>query len=224
MDPRYPVITEKQWILIGRIIVTIGQSLRQVSTISQQRIVELSDYIASEHSARLEELGDVKSRLYQLQDLYNDGIDEIKQEWQRVCSNVISRKLRAMERDYDQTIERHSEEMQILQSTQAKVKEELNRQIVAINKEAQDAKNMLFSTIREHEKKIERALRHQREEHEVEIKSLKRKKQVQGEILGKTIRDLNTEYETLACANAKKVDMIIQKDIKINQLRGKVSI
>ena len=195
-----------------------------LSAISQQRIVELSDYIASEHSARLEELSDIKSRLYQLQGLCDEGIGEIKQEWQRVCSNVISRKLRAMERDYDQTIERHSEEMQILQSTQAKVKEELNRQIAAINKEAQDAKNMLFSTIREHEKKIERALRHQREEHEVEIKSLKRKKQVQGEILGKTIRDLNTEYETLACANAKKVDMIIQKDIKINQLRGKVSI
>ena len=38
------------------------------------------------------------------------------------------------------------------------------------------------------------------------------------------IKDLSKEYELLASANAKKVDIIIQKDRDINQLKFKVSV
>jgi len=199
------------------------EEMQNSSVTYQQRIDTLNCLIASERSERIRGLRGIKSQLDELHESSRQNIENIKREWEHVCLNTIFRKLSMMKQSHDETDVKYSEEIEHLRIVHSEAEEAFTRQIAARTKEAKDAKAMLFSTIREGEKKIERSLRHLRDDHDIEMETLISETKIQCEIITEKMRSLSNEYESLACVNAKKVDVIIQKDRDINQLKCKIS-
>ena len=199
-------------------IEQVRQEKEDALSISQQQIDDLNSRSFAERTVRISELKEFRTKL---DDLHQE-IEVIQEEYKSVCISVNS-KLKGMERRYESMVEKHNEEMIRLQNSNSEAEEALNVQIAAITKEANDAKSMLFNTIRENKTKLERALRNSKEDHQIEITVLTNSGRIQCEVLSSKLKDLQQEYETLACANAKKVDVIIQKDRDINILKTKVS-
>lgn len=193
----------------------IEREKENISASSQERIDELKDCIASERTGRAKELGDIKGQLDEFQTASSHHIENAKEE---CLSAVLTLKQRQ-----DCMIERHCKEIEQVQKIHSEAEEALKSQITAATKEAKDAKTMLFSTIRETEGKVERALRHQKDDHDEALNALANENRIQGEVVAGKMRDLSNEYEALARANAKKVDVIIAKDKEINELKSKMS-
>lgn len=192
----------------------IEREKENISASSQERIDELKDCIASERTGRAKELGDIKGQLDEFQTASSHHIENAKEE----CLSAV----RTLKQRQDAIMERHCKEIEQVQKIHSEAEEALKSQITAATKEAKDAKTMLFSTIRETEGKVERALRHQKDDHDEALNALANENRIQGEVVAGKMRDLSNEYEALARANAKKVDVIIAKDKEINELKIKV--
>lgn len=188
-------------------------------SILMKQIDILRSKVTAERSGRISELSDIKNHLCELQ----GQVNSIKKEWKSVCSSVISTKLRTMAKRYDDAIVKHNIEMDILRNTHAEAEEILNKKLEATTKEANDAKSMLFNTIRENKTKLERALSNLRQEQEKEIELVQYDGEVQCEAVTAKLQDMSAEYAELAKANAKKVDVIIEKDKAMNVLKDNMA-
>ena len=200
-----------------------NQEKEDALSISQQHIDDLKSRIFAERSERISELKTLRTKLV---DLYQE-IQDIQEEFKSVCASVNG-KLKDTESRYEDTVKKHNQDIIRLKKSHSKAEEEakeaLNVQIAAITKEANDAKSMLFNTIRENKTKLERALRNLKEDHQMEINSLTNSGRIECEVAKTKLKDLQQEYDALAQANANKVEiMIIQKDRDINCLKTKVS-
>jgi len=196
----------------------IKQASDDAAALHQQTIDNLNSRLVSDRSNQISELKELKSQLVDLQ----EDVESIQNEWKSTCSGMTS-KLKAMETEHDLSVQRHKGEMQELQTSLFQAEEAFTKQIAAKTQEVAETKAIHFNTVRENKMKLETANRNLKLEHEEEIKTLQNDSRIQCEVVYSKLKDMSSEYEALAKANAKKVDVIILKDRDINSLKTKMS-
>jgi len=196
----------------------IKQASDDVAALHQQAIDKLNSRLMSDRSNQISELKELKSQLVDLQ----GDVEGIQSEWKSTCSGVAS-KLKSMETEHDMSVQRHKDEMQQLQTSLFQAEEAFTKQIAAKTQELNETKAILFNAVRENKMKLEQAIRDMKVEHEEDIKTLQNDSRIQCEVVSSKLKDMSSEYEALAKANAKKVDVIILKDRDINSLKTKMS-
>lgn len=196
----------------------IKQASDDAAALHQQAIDKLNSRLVSDRSNQTSELKMIKSQLVDLQ----ENVESIQNEWKSTCSGITS-KLKSMETEHDMSVQRHNDEMQELQTSLFQAEEAFTKQIAAKTQELNETKAIHFNTVRENKMKLEKAIRNMKLEHEEEIKTLQNDSRIQCEVVSSKLKDMSSEYEALAKANAKKVDVIILKDRDINSLKTKMS-
>jgi hypothetical protein len=188
------------------------------STIYQKRIAELNGRLASERSKMISELANTKSQLCGLRLMAIQLTDNIKQEWVSLCGRVVSMKLKSMKQTHEATRQKQKQEIDQLRAAEIS----LEKRLEAVEKEARDAKAMLFITIRESEKILERAVSHLSGDHKFEIEALVNASKIECEAITAKFEQKSKECEYHLIVNAAKADIIIRKDSDIEQLKKKV--
>ncbi|KAL3803763.1 hypothetical protein ACHAW5_004614 [Stephanodiscus triporus] len=155
------------------------------SAISQKRIDVLNERIASERSEVIREVAEIKVQLGGLRSMAIQHINDIKQEWKSICCRVVSTKLNLMKQTHDATRQKQKQEIEQLRTAEMS----FDSRLAAGEKEARDAKTMLFNTIRESETKLERALRRLSEDHKREIEALAKKNRIECEVIIRSFED-----------------------------------
>ena len=184
------------------------------STIYQKRIAELNGRLASERSKMISELANTQSQLCGLRLMAIQHTDDIKQEWMSLCGRVILMKLKSMKQTLEATRQNRKQEIDQLRATEIS----LEKRLAAVEKEAQDAKTMLFNTIRE----SERAVRHLLGDHKLEVEALVNASKIECEAITAKFEQKSKECEYHLSVNAAKADIIIRKDCDMEQLKTKV--
>ncbi|KAL3817495.1 hypothetical protein ACHAXA_007085 [Cyclostephanos tholiformis] len=182
------------------------------SAISKKRIDELNRCIAAERSKMIIELTKMNNQLDNLRSHAIESIDNIKQEWNIFCERVISVKLKSIKQAYDATCHDQNQEIEQLRTAAMS----FERRLTAGEKDAQDAKTMLFNTIRESETKLARALRHLSEEHKLEIEALVKASKRECESITAKLEQKSKECEFHLSVTA-------EKDLAMAQLKKKLA-
>lgn len=174
------------------------------STITKKQIAELIRSIAAERSRMIIELTKMNSQLEDLRSLAIHRIDDSKQELNTFCDRVILVKLKSMKRKYDATLNGQNDEIQRLRTAAMS----FDMRLAAGEKEAQDAKAMLFNTIREGE----RSLRRLSENHKLEAEAFKIER-----------KDITAKLEQKSKECEYHLSVIVEKDMDVCQLKKNVS-
>jgi len=190
------------------------------STIYQKRIAELNGRLASERSKMISELAKTKSQLCGLRLMAIQHTDNIKQEWVSLCGRVVSMKLKSMKQTHEATRQKQKQEIDQLRAAEIS----LEKRLEAVEKEARDAKTMLCNTIRESERKLERAVRHLSGDHKLEIEALVNASKIECEAITAKFEQKSKECEYHLTVNAAKADIIIRNDSDMEQLKKKVRV
>jgi hypothetical protein len=178
------------------------------SAISKKRIAELNRCIAAERSKMIIELTKMNGQLDNLRSLAIQDIDNSKQEWISFCDRVISVKLKSIKREYDATLNGQKHEIEQLRTAAIS----FDKRLATGEKEAQDAKAMLFNTIRE----SDRSLRRLSENHRLEVDALAKASKIEYEDV---IAKLEQKSKECAC----HLCVIAEKDRDVCLLKKKVS-
>ncbi len=189
------------------------------STVYQNQISELNGRLASERSKMIRELAKMKSQLGGLRLMANEHADNIKQEWVSLCGRVISMKLKSMKQTHEDTHQKQKQEIDQLRET----KNSYDKRLAAVEKEARDAKTMLFNTIRESEVKLERAVRHLSGDHKLEVEALVNASKIECEAITAKLEQKSKECEHHLSVSAANADIIAWKDRDMDQLKKRVS-
>ena len=208
-------------------LARLDKDKNNISIDYQNQVAELTGLVATERSGRINELRRIKSELIGVQQLCSLQISNAKEELIALCNDVIARKLTSMRQSYCAFVQRHSEETARIEIAHLEAISHLqnasNKQIIAAQQEAKDAKKILFQTIGENEIKLERETRHLREDYEMRKRALVDESRYKYDELAAKFHNLQKDFESLACADALKGDQIGGKDNEIDQLKCKVS-
>ena len=211
---------------IARLTSSLFQSEKEKEIAQKSTQVEIArrnDDIASERSTLLQQLRELKRELCDIRASVSLQIDDVNCDWEYLCSNVISDKLTSMRQSYTSLIEIQRDETIKLQASQSDELSQLKEQVSSASKEADDAKRMLFQTIREAEDKLEREVRHLNEDHSLKLSTMTNESKSKCDELTAKFQDLCKEFESVANSNAATTSAVAEKDTEIRDLKMKLS-
>ena len=104
----------------------------------------------------------------------------------------------------------------------SKLDDSCNKKIAAANKEVDDAKQMLFGSIREYESKLEREVRILKEEHNLHISALANESKAKHDALLSDLKKLNSDFEAVIAVGGEKQSKLSEKETIIRQLEMKI--
>jgi hypothetical protein len=127
--------------------------------------------------------------------------------------------LTLMKQTHDTTRQKQKQEIEQLRTAEMS----FDRRLAAGEKEARDAKTMLFNTIRESETKLERALRHLSEDHRLEVEALANKSRIECQAITAKLEQKSKACEFYLSVTAANANVFVGKDRELDQLRKQVS-
>ena len=148
---------------------------------------------------------------------------EARREVASFCGGAVSGKLVALRTTHDDALARHKDEVRQLKARHSQAEGALQKRLADLERENEETKAVLFSTIREGEKTLERERRDLQRDHSLEIKALEAEHQLQLETAAARRAEMAKEYDAIATANARKVDVISSKDKEICGLKTQAS-
>jgi hypothetical protein len=149
-------------------------------------------------------------------------LNDTKEHWAQ-CDDKVSTKLHDMRQTCIAIV---NQEKMLAESshaeTLAKLTDSCNAKIAAATKETEDAKQMLFQSIREYETKLEREIRHLKDEHSLKVSSLASESKTKCDDLSSKFKDLYKEFEAVVATGSLQQDKLSDKEKCIRQLEMKI--
>ena len=136
------------------------------------------------------------------------------------CENELSNKLQSMRQCCISII---NEKKMIHTQIVAQLNDSCDEKIATANREVEDAKKILFQSVREHEMKLEQEIRHIKEEHSLQIGAIKAENKANYEELSSKFKNLCQELETVKALNGEKEVKLSEREKKIRFLEMKIT-
>lgn len=135
------------------------------------------------------------------------------------CQNEISAKLKNIRQNCISIVE---QEKSSCSDTISKLNDSCDQKIAAAEKEADDAKKLLFQSIREYEAKHEREIRHLKEEHSLHVSRVANESKSSCDDLSAKFKNLYKEFEAVIAAGDKKELELSEKGKDVSRLEMKI--
>ena len=135
------------------------------------------------------------------------------------CQNEIFAKLKSIKQKCIVAVE---QEKSSCKETVSKLNDLCDIKVKEAKKEAEDAKKMLFRSIREYETKHEREIRRLKEEHDFHVSTVVNESKANCDDLSAKFKSLYNDFEAIIAASGEKELELSEKDKNVNQLKMKI--
>ena len=135
------------------------------------------------------------------------------------CQNEIFAKLKSIQQKCIVAVE---QEKSSCKETVSKLNDLCDIKVKEAKKEAEDAKKMLFRSIREYETKHEREIRRLKEEHDFHVSTVVNESKANCDDLSAKFKSLYNDFEAIIAASGEKELELSEKDKNVNQLEMKI--